>query len=79
MGGILNKVWRLWSKALGRKEGRSDKEANTIALIRTILVLQTFTTNFYIIANAIRHWNNTGTTIWICADKPNDAYYCSRR
>lgn len=79
MGGILDKVWRLWSKALGQKEGRTDKEANTIAFIRTVLVLQTFVTNFYIIGNAIRHWNNTGTAVYICLDKSNDGYYCNRR
>ena len=79
MSGILNKVWRLWSKALGQKEGRTDNEANTIAFIRTVLVLQTFVTNFYIIGNAIRHWNNTGTAVYICLDKSNGGYYCSRR
>ena len=79
MSGILSKVWRLWSKALGQKEGRTDGEANTIALIRTVLILQTFITNFYIIGNAVRHWNNTGTAVYVCVDKPNDGYYCSHR
>ena len=75
----LTKFWRLWSKALGRNEGRNDKEADLVSIIRSILILQTFTTNFYIIGNAIRHWNNTGTSVYICLDKSNQGYYCSRR
>ena len=77
--GILINFWRLWSYALGRKEGRSNKEANVVAGIRTLILLTYFVTNCFIVAGVIRHWNNTGTNVWICADKPNDAYWCSRR
>ena len=31
----LNKLWRLWAKALGEKAGDTDKEADRIACIRT--------------------------------------------
>lgn len=51
-------VWRLWAYALGQKEGRSNKEADVIAAIRTLIMIQLVTTNGFIIANAIRHWNN---------------------
>jgi len=27
-------MWRVWAKALGQKEGKSDKEADTIAIVR---------------------------------------------
>ena len=51
-------VWRLWAYALGQKEGRSNKEADVIAIIRTLIMVQLVTTNGFIIANAIRHWND---------------------
>jgi hypothetical protein len=49
-------LWRVWAKALGQKEGRSDREADAIALIRTTLVIITMITNLVIIAGVIRHW-----------------------
>jgi len=54
-------MWRLWSYALGRKEGRNDKEANVIAGIRTIILLTYFVTNLFIISGVIRHWNDIPT------------------
>jgi hypothetical protein len=51
-------MWRWWSYALGRKEGRDKKDADNIALIRTILILMTMTTNGFIIAGVVRHWND---------------------
>ena len=51
-------MWRWWSYALGRKEGRSQKDADAIALIRTVILLMYMTTNCFIIAGVIRHWNS---------------------
>lgn len=51
-------MWRLWSYALGRKEGRNDTEANIIAGIRTIILLSYFITNCFIVAGVVRHWND---------------------
>lgn len=51
----MRKVWRLWAKALGEKVGK-DKEADTIALIRTLLVLQALICNILIIWNILRKW-----------------------
>ena len=51
-------MWRLWAKALGQKEGKDKKDADKVALIRTLIMLQLVTTNGFIIANAVRHWNN---------------------
>lgn len=56
--GKRQSAWRIWAKALGQKEGRDNKEADTIAVIRTLIMIQLVTTNGFIIANAIRHWNN---------------------
>ena len=52
------KIWRIWAKALGEKSGASDKEADKIASIRTVIVLIYIITNLVIIAGVIRHWND---------------------
>jgi hypothetical protein len=46
----------MWAKALGEKSGSTDKEADRIALIRTLIVLSYIVTNCFIIAGVIRHW-----------------------
>ena len=50
-------MWRIWCYALGQKEGRSKRDADNIAIIRTIILLSYLVTNFFIIAGVIRHWN----------------------
>lgn len=50
------KFWRIWSKALGEKSGRTDEEADRIALIRTLIVICYLITNMFIIAGVLRHW-----------------------
>jgi len=52
------KVWRIWAKALGQKDGKDDREADTIACIRTIIFITYLVTNVAIVANAVRHWND---------------------
>jgi|TARA_Y100000289_G_C3879764_1_gene128014 hypothetical protein len=51
-------MWRIWAYALGRKEGRNKKDADKIAIIRTLIFLQLIVTNGFIIAGNIRHWND---------------------
>jgi hypothetical protein len=53
---FLNKIWRIWAKALGEKAGKTDEEADRIACIRTAIVLIYVITNFVIVAGVIRHW-----------------------
>ena len=48
--------WRLWAKALGEKSGKNDREADKVAIIRTLIVISYITTNMFIIAGVIRHW-----------------------
>ena len=50
--------WRIWANALGQKSGKNDREADKVAIIRTLIMIQLITTNGFIIANAIRHWND---------------------
>ena len=57
----MNKLWRLWAKALGRKAVDNDGEADNVAYIRTIIFLTYLITNLFIIAGVIRHWNDIST------------------
>jgi hypothetical protein len=50
-------AWKLWALALGEKAGRSEKEADIVALIRTVVLISYMVTNGFIIANALRHWD----------------------
>jgi hypothetical protein len=54
----IKKVWRWWSKALGEKASECDHEADKVAVIRTIIFVTYLITNGFIVANAIRHWND---------------------
>jgi hypothetical protein len=46
----------MWAKALGEKTGKSDHEADRVAIIRTLIVACYVITNLFIIAGVIRHW-----------------------
>jgi hypothetical protein len=50
-------AWRWWSKALGEKASKCDKESDKIAMIRTVIFFTYLITNAFIIAGVIRHWN----------------------
>ena len=52
----LLKVWRIWAKALGDKSGASDKEADYIAIVRSVIVGLNFITCLFIIAGVIHNW-----------------------
>ena len=54
-------MWRIWAKALGEKYGRNDREADTIACIRTLIFVSYLVTNAFIISGVIRHWNDVPT------------------
>ena len=54
-------IWRIWAKALGQKDGRDDREADTIACIRTAIFVSYLVTNVAIVANAVRHWNDVNS------------------
>lgn len=50
--------WKtIWFKALGEKAvWGHDRDSDRVAWVRTVLVSQAFITNFFIIANTLRHW-----------------------
>jgi len=49
-------MWRLCAKALGEKASTDNKEADSIAIIRTCIIVSYIVTNLFIIAGVIRHW-----------------------
>jgi len=55
------KIWRIWSKALGEKQGKNDREADDVARIRTFIFFTYLITNIAIVANAVRHWDDVKT------------------
>jgi len=54
---IISNIWRLWAKALGQKASDNDREADLVAIIRTVIALVYIITNIVIVAGVIRHWN----------------------
>jgi hypothetical protein len=49
------RLWVLWAKSLGAKVG-TQRDADTVALLRTGLVLLNGITCIFIVANVIHHW-----------------------
>lgn len=49
----MSKWWRIWAKSLGEKVGETDKQANTVATIRTVWWVTHMATCWFIILNAI--------------------------
>lgn len=54
----MKRWWHVWAKALGEKASPSKKEADQIALIRSVIFLTYFLTNCFIVAGVLRHWNS---------------------
>ena len=51
-------MWKIWCKALGQKEGKNNREADAVAVIRTLILLGYKITNSFIMAGVVRHWND---------------------
>ncbi len=49
----INKVWRIWAKALGEK---ANDNADKVAFVRTLLIAQAIITNILISINIILNW-----------------------
>ena len=56
-------MWRIWAKALGEKTGKHNREADTVAIVRTFIFASYLITNIAIVANAWRHWNDSECTV----------------
>ena len=51
-------MWKIWCKALGQKEGKNNREADAVAVIRTLILMGYMITNSFIMAGGVRHWNS---------------------
>ncbi len=49
-------LWRIWAKAIGEKSGKTDEEADTIAAMRSLIVLFNIIVGGFIVAGIIHHW-----------------------
>ena len=47
----MKKWWRIWAKSLGEKVGETDKQADSVAAIRTFWWIVHIITCFFIIAH----------------------------
>jgi len=47
-------MWRLWSLSLGEKASKYSKEADKIAVIRTIIFATYLITNIFIVYGVVR-------------------------
>lgn len=59
-------LWGWWAKALGEKAHKSDKEADKIAIIRTLIFFTYLITNLFIVAGVVRHWNDNQYNSPVC-------------
>ena len=55
---MLKYAWRVIAKALGDKAHPNSKVANHVASVRFMILVAYMTTNAFICAGVIRHWNN---------------------
>jgi len=55
-GVMMRRIWRIWAKALGEKSGASNREADYIAVVRTVIIGVNFITCFFIMAGVIHNW-----------------------
>jgi hypothetical protein len=51
--------WRILAKALGEKAHRDPRIADRIAMVRLTILLSYLTTNAFIVAGVVRHWNGS--------------------
>ena len=49
----MKNKWRIWAKALGEK---SEENADAVAFVRTLLIMQAIITNLLISINIIINW-----------------------
>ena len=48
------KLWRIWCYALGQKQGKTNKEADGVAIVRSFILLLYMITNGFIIYGVAR-------------------------
>ena len=56
MHNVFDRAWRVWAKALGDKSGASNREADLIAIVRSVIIGVNFITCFFIMAGVVHNW-----------------------
>ena len=51
----MKRLWKVWAKAIGPKASDDNKEADTVAIIRTLIALIYIVTNCVIVAGVLKH------------------------
>lgn len=54
----MRHIWRVIAKALGEKAHQHNRIADQVALVRFCILAAYMTTNIFICAGVIRHWND---------------------
>ena len=54
----MKRLWKVWAKAIGPKASDDNKEADTVAIIRTLIALIYIVTNCVIVAGVLKHWSD---------------------
>ena len=62
-------MWRLWARSIGTKEGKNEKEADIVALVRTAILFSYMLTNFCIVAGVVRHWDDSSKDQSTCIQR----------
>ena len=65
-------MWRIWAKALGTKEGKHEKEADMVALVRTTILFSYMLTNAFIVAGVAKHWHDGSKDQSTCIQRNQD-------
>lgn len=59
----MKSLWRYWAKAIGEKAGKTNRESDVIAIIRTLIFMSYLITNIVIISGVVRHWNDNNCKV----------------
>lgn len=53
---MLKQFWKYWANALGAKAGNTNREADIVAVIRTLILFLYMFTNMVIVLGVWRQW-----------------------
>ena len=56
MEGRVRRAWKLWALSLGERPNDSERDADIVASIRTVIALINISTCLFIIINIIVGW-----------------------
>ena len=61
---MMSEAWKVWKYALGSfSDSQTKGYDNIVLIVRSFIFLTYLTTNCFITAGVIRHWNDTPSSI----------------